>query len=47
MTGIEHKYKDREEEKMRRAIREEIAKIVRDELCATLQHRSEAMRKCH
>ena len=30
---------------MRRAIREEVAKSVRDEFCATLKHRSEAMRK--
>ena len=45
MTGIDCKDKDRDEEKMRRDMIEEVAKIVRDEFCATLQHRSEAMRK--
>ena len=45
MTGIDCEDKYREEEKMRRAMREEVAKSVRDEFCATLQHRSEAMRK--
>ena len=47
MTGIERKYKDREKEKISRAMREEVAKSVRDKFCATLQHRSEAMRKDH
>ena len=32
---------------MRRAMIEEVAKSVRDELCTTLQHRSEAVRKDH
>ena len=45
LTGIEHEYKEREEEKMRRARRKEVAKSVQDEFCATLEHRSEAMRK--
>ena len=31
MTGIEYEDKDREEQKMRRAMREEVAKISRDE----------------
>ena len=30
MTGIEFEDKDREEQKMRRAMREEVAKISRD-----------------
>ena len=47
MTGIECTNKDREEEKMRKDMREEVAKTVRDEFCTTLQHRSEAMRKYH
>ena len=47
MTGIECEDKDREEQKMRRAMKEEVAKIVRDKFYATLQHRSEAMRKDH
>ena len=47
MTGIESEDKEREEEKMRRAMREEVVKSIRDELCATLQHRSEDMRKDH
>ena len=32
---------------MKRAMREEVTKSVRDEFCVTLQHRSEAMRKDH
>ena len=32
---------------MRRAMREEVMKTVRDEFCATLQHRSEATRRDH
>ena len=32
---------------MRRAMREEVAKSTRDELCAILKHRSEAMKKDH
>ena len=32
---------------MRRATKEEVSKSARDKLCATLQHRSEAMRKDH
>ena len=47
MMGIERKDKDREEEKMRRATREEVAKSVREKFWITLQHRSEAMRKDH
>ena len=47
MTRIECKAEDREEEKMRRDMREEVAKSARDELCATLQHSLEAMRKHH
>ena len=47
MTGIEVKDKDREEDKARRAMREEVEKSVRDEFCSTLQHRPEAMRKDH
>ena len=47
MTGIEHKDKDWEEDKIKRAMREEITKSVRDKLCTTLQHRSEAIRKDH
>ena len=45
MTGIDSKDKDREEEKMRSSMREEVEKSARDEFCATLQHRSEATRK--
>ena len=45
--GIECKDKEREEDNMRRAMREEVAKSIRDEFCATLQHRSEATRKDH
>ena len=47
MTGIERKDKDWEEDKIKRAMREEITKCVRDKLCTTLQHRSEAIRKDH
>ena len=36
ITGIECKDKDREDEKTRRAMREEVVKIVRDYLCTTL-----------
>ena len=32
---------------MRKAMTEEVAKIIRKEFCATLQHRLEAMRKYH
>ena len=32
---------------MRRAMREEFAKSAREEFCATLQYRSESMRKDH
>ena len=32
---------------MRRAMREEVAKSAREEFCATLKHRPEAMRKDH
>ena len=32
---------------MRRAMREEVTKIVRGEFCATLQHRLEDMMKYH
>ena len=45
MTGIERGYKEREEEKMMSATRDEVTKSVRDELFSTIQHRSEAMRK--
>ena len=45
MKGIELKDKDREEEEMGGEMREEVAKKVMDKFCATLQHRSEAMRK--
>ena len=47
MKGIECEDKYREEENMRRVMGEEIAKSVRDEFCATLQHRLEDMRKDH
>ena len=47
IKGIECEDKYREEENMRRAMGEEIVKSVRDEFCATLQHRSETMRKDH
>ena len=47
MTGIDCKDKYREEENTRRDMGEEMAKSVRDEFCATLQHSSEAMRKDH
>ena len=39
MTGVECEDKEMEEEKMRRAMREEVAKIARETFCATLQHR--------
>ena len=38
MTGIERKDKDRKEEKMGISTREDVVKIIRIELCATLQH---------
>ena len=47
MAGIERKDNNREEENMRRSMREEFDKSARDEFCAILQHRSEATRKYH
>ena len=47
MTGSDCKDKDKEEEKMRRSMREEVVKSFRDEFCDILQHRSEDMRKYH
>ena len=47
MAGIERKDNNREEENMRRSMREEFDKSARDEFCAILQHRSEVTRKYH